>query len=262
MRQIFIFFLATFSLTNFHAQVTPLNGQITLNHLDATCPIFPLNVQGSFIAPSNTVLDNNNIILEIRAASSPTTVIGAVSNPTISGTDFYFDIDLSKFPSTVIDKKFIFVAKATFKANSSSAKSTIASPVNSIPDVNLNGCLACNNCGYIKITLPGSCHGNSTYNEGYCQFVQDVNFSSVLGFTTGTYKISNVQATNPNRNDVYIYNSGNTIPINTLSRFSISWDWNGYSSPEPTDMTADIEYTDSDGNKSTSHLYIMPQSYN
>ena len=237
------------------------DGLIKIDHLNASCPIFPLNVQGSFIAPSNTLLDNNNIILEIRAASSPTTVVGTVSNPSVSGTDFYFDIDQNKFPSTIVDKKFVFVVKATFKENNSSVISTVSSQINSTPDVNLNGCYVCNSCGYIKITLPGSCHGGQQ-GDGYCEFQQDVNFSSVLGFTTGTYKISNVQATYPNRNDVSIYNSGNTISINTPSSCSIRWDWDGFSSPAPTDMTADVEYTDSDGNKSTSHLYIMPQSYN
>lgn len=260
MNKIFIIFFTAFSLVIFYAQNAPIVGQITINHLNVTCPIFPFNVQGNFIAPSNTILDNNNIILEVRTASNPSgPVIGTVTNPVVSGTDYYFDTDLSKFtPSNgvIVDKKFVFVAKATFKEVNGSQTITVVSQINSTPDINLNGCVACNGCGSIEIILPGSCRYGGTYNSGDCEFQKEVNFSTVIGATTGTYKIYNVQATNPNRNYFGISNSGDTLPINTPSSCYISWQWDGFSTPAPTDMTADIDYIDEFSNKTTRQLYF------
>ncbi len=148
MKKIFIFFFTAFLLINLFAQA-PSGGQITLNHLDVTCPIFPLNVAGSFIAPQNTTLDNNKIILEVKDAANPTVaLVATITKPTVSGTDFSFDIKRSDFfpdNAPVINKNFILVAKATFKGVANNY-SVISSQININPDVIFNGCQVCNNC--------------------------------------------------------------------------------------------------------------------
>lgn len=235
----------------------PTFGSVTLDPMGITCPLFPLTVSGNFITPAGYKLAN----LTLTAKNSNNIVYTSPPGDyNISGDEFNFKVTGPQlFPAGAASAQFDFFVKAKFKVIGTDSYMEVDSQsANAGPDVTfINGtCKICNSCQseVINIPLYGSCHGG--INDYYCEFQQEINFSEVLGTTIGTYKIYNVQATNPNRNSVEIQNSGNVIPINTPSSCLIHWFWDDYSSEVPTDMTADIDYTDAGGNIRTRHLYF------
>jgi len=149
----------------------PTFGKVTLNTMGVTCPLLPLSVSGSFIAPTGYELDK----LTLKAKNISTGVIEYTSPQgqyNLFGNDFNFTVKGDNlFPSGISNKQFDFFVTATFKLIGGTSTLDVESQsANDGPDSVFNtDCKICNSCAppsstyYFKGFWPAGTHGQGGY---------------------------------------------------------------------------------------------------
>jgi hypothetical protein len=129
----------------------PTFGNITLNPINLTCPLLPLTVAGSFIAPAGYELQSLKLEIQDNSLSPPSVVKTIASGYILTGTNtFYFKVKNSDlFPlGAVSNKGFDFFVTGTFKLIGGTSTNTFTSQsANTGNDVTFNTtCHICDDC--------------------------------------------------------------------------------------------------------------------
>ncbi|GAB1473179.1 hypothetical protein MASR2M69_06200 [Bacteroidota bacterium] len=69
-------------------------GDININLVADSCMTFPLTIGGTFTLPVSGLAQNKNITLQIFQNN---TLVGTVTNPTITGSNYSFTLNFIKF---------------------------------------------------------------------------------------------------------------------------------------------------------------------
>ncbi|MNL00432.1 hypothetical protein D3C87_1208650 [compost metagenome] len=127
----------------------PTFGKVVLDTMGITCPLMPLTVSGSYIAPTGYELQN----LTLRAKNIATGVYEYTSSAggyVLSGTEFRFTVSgQNLFPTgAVTNKQYDFFVTATFKLIGGTSTMDVESQsANDGPDAIFNtNCKICTAC--------------------------------------------------------------------------------------------------------------------
>jgi Secretion system C-terminal sorting domain len=88
----------------------PQFGSINLDPLNQNCPRLPINVCGTYQLPPNSTL--GTMSLNIVQGN---TIVGTITNPTLTGSTFCFQVNAANFPS--LTGQYEFSVSATFNIN-------------------------------------------------------------------------------------------------------------------------------------------------
>lgn len=126
----------------------PTFGKVVLDPMGITCPLMPLTVTGSYIAPTGYELQN----LTLRAKNIATGAYEYTTSPgqyVLSGNEFRFTLSGSSlFPGGASNKQFDFFVTATFKLIGGTSTMDVESQsANDGPDaIFTTSCKICNAC--------------------------------------------------------------------------------------------------------------------
>lgn len=149
----------------------PTFGKVVLEPMGITCPLMPLTVSGSYIAPTGYELQN----LTLKAKNIATGVYEYTSSPgdyVLSGNEFRFNVSgQNLFPGGVSNKQFDFFVTGTFKlVGGTSTMNVESQSANDGPDaVFTTNCKICNACApptstyYFKGHYAVGTHGQGGY---------------------------------------------------------------------------------------------------
>ncbi|WP_309642649.1 T9SS type A sorting domain-containing protein [Flavobacterium sp.] len=124
---------------NLNACTTSSFGDINLNPVNVNCPTFPLNVSGTFTTPAGSVL--TSITLSILDVNN--NVVGTLTNPTITGSNYTFPVNLNNFGfgSGTPAGSFRFRATAVF-TTTTGIPYTVNATLSTTPNVSFTNCIS------------------------------------------------------------------------------------------------------------------------
>jgi hypothetical protein len=205
-----------------------INASITLNPVNENCPLFPLDVKGSFIIPSGASITN----IKLEILNSAGAVMSSLLNPTVIGNTFSFPVNLINFgTASPMTGNFEFRISATVTLGSLTSNITSTSS-NPGSDVSFSNCSVCcitccvdnqslsspvvngadNRQAALRIVAVNKIDNTSTaiYHAGNYVLLKN-GFQAMAGSRTHFYIRGCGYLSDPNEANVYVYrqSSGN-----------------------------------------------------